>query len=101
MMENHNEITIPQCGPECAEHRWANFDRLPKAIRKVLREAAFNGWCPLHVGARHLDPQPLREALAEETADQTWETYGPDHPQARKTLWRMAREMKIKGRRKR
>jgi hypothetical protein len=106
-MENRNEITLPLCGPGCQENRWAHFDALPKDIRKVLREAAFDGWCPLHVGTRYPHPQPLRESLIEETADQTWETYGPDHPQARKSLLRMARDrggapkMKTKGRRKR
>jgi hypothetical protein len=83
------------------KRRWDHFDALPKDIRKVLREAAFKGWCALHVGTSRPDPQSLREVLAMETADQCWETYGPDHPQARKSFLRMAREMKAKGRRKR
>lgn len=58
------------------------YDRLPPAYRRVAREAAYN----IDVaGLETCSVAALRAALAQVVATSVLATYGPDHPQSRRT----------------
>ena len=60
----------------------AQYDALPPAYRRVAREAAYN----IDVaGLETCSVAALRAALAQVVATSVLATYGPDHPQSRRT----------------
>lgn len=68
----------------------AAFDSLPRPLRRVLSEGAFNFSAELIAESLAEDPfavwtfeRRIREIDADQLVEQAIKDYGPDHPQAR------------------
>ena len=74
-------------GPIKPPNEMELYDKLPKSLREIVRNCALQASSAAIRNRRYRDKMSvtqIKQRLAEQVAQSTLLTYGPDHPQAKR-----------------